>query len=227
MQETEPGHGFWGLLTHDERDALSGLGRPRDYAPGATLCLEGDPAAHVFVLMAGWVKILSTTHDGHEIVLALRGDGDIVGEIADATTGHRNATMQALDTVRTLIVRYDRFSSFLDSNSGAGAAYRRVVTQKWNDADAMLRSRADTTGAQRFARLVLDLARRHGRQTDGVIYLAMPLSQEGMASLAGTSRATVTRALRNWRQRGFIRTGQHRVTIIDLEGLRQVTGQPT
>jgi CRP-like cAMP-binding protein len=50
----------------------------------------------------------------------------------------------------------------------------------------------------------------------------MPLSQEELASLAGASRATVTRALSNWRQRGFIRTGQRRITIIDLPALRQI-----
>lgn len=227
MQGTEPGHGFWGLLTHDERDALSDLGRPREYPPGATMCLEGDPATHVFVLMTGWVKVLATTRDGHEIVLALRGDGDLVGEVAGATTGHRNATVQAIEAVRALIVRYDQFSSFLDANPGAGRAYRRVVTQKWNDTDTMLRSRAVTTGAQRLAMLLLDLAARHGSGTDGAIYLAMPLSQEELASLAGASRATVTRALSNWRQRGFIRTGPRRITIIDLPGLRQVAGLPT
>ena len=54
---------------------------PRDYPVGVTLCNQGDLATHVFILLAGWVKILSTTQDGHEIVLALRGDGDIVGEI--------------------------------------------------------------------------------------------------------------------------------------------------
>jgi CRP/FNR family transcriptional regulator, cyclic AMP receptor protein len=53
----------------------------------------------------------------------------------------------------------------------------------------------------------------------------MPSSQEELASLAGTSRATVTRALSNWRKRGFIRTSQRRITIVDVQGLRQVAGR--
>jgi CRP/FNR family transcriptional regulator, cyclic AMP receptor protein len=225
MQETASGQGFWGLLTPSEQEVLSGLGRISVFPSGAVMCVEGEPTTHVFVLMSGWVKILSTTSDGREIVLALRGDGDIAGEVAGATTGHRNATVQAVDRVRALIVRYDKFSSFLDSSPDASRAYRRVVAQKWTDADTMLRSRAVTTGGQRLAGLLLELAGRHGRGADGVIHLVMPLSQEELASLAGTSRATVTRALSNWRKRGFIRTGQRRVTIINLQGLRQVAGQ--
>ncbi len=224
MQGMGSGQGFWALLSRAERDALWDLGLPRDYPPGETLCLEGDPSTHVFVLLAGWVKILSATSDGHEMVLALRGDGDIAGEIAGETTGRRNATIRAIDRVRALIVRHDKFSSFLDANPGADRAFRRVVTQKWNDADTKLRRHAVTTGGQRLASLLLDLAERHGREADGVIHLVMPLSQEELASLAGTSRATVTRAFGNWRKRRLIRTGHRRITILDPAGLRKVAG---
>jgi len=226
MQRMGPGQGFWTLLSADEQDALRGLGVPRDYRAGENLCLEGDPASHVFILLAGWVKILATTADGHRLVLALRGAGDIVGEIAGETTGHRNATIEAIDGVHTLIVRYDKFDVFLDANPGAGHAYRRVVMQKWNDTDAALRRRAGTTGAQRLAALLLDLAERHGRPVNGAISLMTPsLSQEELASLAGTSRATVTRAFARWRKRGLIRTGQRRIMITDLPGLRWAAGQ--
>jgi CRP-like cAMP-binding protein len=88
----------------------------------------------------------------------------------------------------------------------------------------MLRRRAVTTGGQRLAALLLDLAGRHGNAANGVINLALPLSQEELASLAGTSRSTVTRAFDNWRKRGLIRTRQHRITIIDQEGLRRAAG---
>ena len=221
------GQGFWALLSTDEQNVLSGLGLPRRYPPGAILCHEGDPDTHLFILLTGWVKVLSTTTDGHTIVIALRGVGEIVGEIAGETTGRRNATIQAIDAVDTLIVRYERFGSFLDTNPGADRAYRRVVTRKWNDTDAILRTRTGTSGAQRLARVLLDLADRRDQAVDGAIYLDLPLTQDELASLAGTSRATVTRALSNWRGRGFILTTQRHITIIDLEALRRVAGQPT
>jgi CRP-like cAMP-binding protein len=189
------------------------------------MCFEGEPATHVFVLVAGWVKVLSVTADGHEMVLALRGHGDIVGEVAGETTGHRNATIKAIDRVRALIVAYDRFSAFLDSSPGADRAYRHVVTGRWNDAETMLRRHPVTSGAQRLAGVIIGLAARHGSADGEAIEVAMPLSQQELASLAGTSRATVTRALRGWRERGYIRTGQRHITITDLEGLRQIAGQ--
>jgi CRP/FNR family cyclic AMP-dependent transcriptional regulator len=225
MHETGSADGFWSLLGGGEKAVLSSLGSTRDFPPGATICIEGEPATHVFVLMAGWVKVLSVTSGGHEMVLALRGHGDIVGVVAGEVTGYRTATIRTIDRVRALIVGYDRFSAFLDSNPGAAHAYRRVVTQRWNDADTMLRRHPVTSGAQRLAMVVLELAARFGIAVGDTIEVAMPLSQEELASLAGASRATVTRALRSWRQRGYIRTGQRRITITDPRGLRHAAGQ--
>jgi CRP-like cAMP-binding protein len=216
--------GFWELLPHEEQRVLWSLGRDREYPPGATLCVEGDPATHVFILLHGWVKVLSAADDGRDPILALRGAGDIVGEVAGQTTGRRNATMQAVVAVRALIVGYDRFGSFLDAHPGGSRAYRHVLTYRWRDAEAMLRIHAVTNGAQRLAGLLLGLAERLGGQTEGVIEIALPLSQDELASLAGTSRATVARALNGWRKRGFIRTGQRRITLTDVPGLRTAAG---
>jgi CRP-like cAMP-binding protein len=224
MGPSELSRGFWDLLPHEERRALWSLGRDREYAPGATLCIEGDPATHVFILLDGWVKILSAGQDGRESILALRSAGDIVGETAAVTTGRRNATMRAMVTVRALIVGYDRFSSFLDTHQGGSHAYRQVMTYRWSDAESMLRLRAMTNGAQRLAGLLIGLVERLGGQQEGVVEIALPLSQDELAGLAGTSRATVARALNGWRKRGLIRTGQRRITLTDLPGLRKAAG---
>lgn len=219
-----PAQGYWAMLTDEERDVLSGLGRPSTYAPGAVICVEGDPATHVFVLKDGLAKVVTVTADGHELTLALRGNGDLVGEVAGQTTGYRNATMRAIGTVHALIVSYDTFTAFLDAHPGAGKAYRHVVTRRWNDADSMLRSHPVTNGAHRLAVVLLDLATRYGSETGQEVHIAVPLSQEELASLAGASRATVTRALSNWRRRGIIRTGQRDITITGLGDLRKIAG---
>jgi CRP/FNR family transcriptional regulator, cyclic AMP receptor protein len=224
MELSGSGRGFWDLLPDEERRTLWSLGPEREYPPGMVLCVEGDPATHVFILLDGWVKIFSVTGDGRESTLALRSPGDIVGEMAGETIGRRNATVQAMVTVRALIVGFDRFSSFLDTHQGGSRAYRHVMVYRWRDADAMLRIRTVTNGAQRLAGLLLSLAERLGGQPEGVIEIALPLSQDELASLAGTSRATVARALNGWRRRGLVRTGQRRITLTDVPGLRRIAG---
>src|SRR5260370_40627548 len=115
MHGNSSAKGFWGLLSGNEQAVLSTLGLTRDFQPGVTMCHEGDPATYLYVLVAGGVKILSVASDGHPRVLALRGNGDIVGEMAGEPTGHRTATFQATDLVHALIVRHERFNAFLHS----------------------------------------------------------------------------------------------------------------
>src|SRR3984957_11734062 len=187
MQARGSGQGFWDLLLPEERQVLRDLGRDKEYPSGATICVEGEQTTYVFILLNGLVKVLSVTDDGHEAVLAFRGPGDLVGEVAGETAGRRNATIRAIVTVDALIVGFDRFRSFLDTHQGGSRAYRRVMTHRWSDADTTLRIRPVTSGAQRLAGLLLGLASRLGRQGDGVIEVALPLSQEELATLAGTS----------------------------------------
>lgn len=226
MQGIGPGQGFWHLLTPDNRRDLAALGSTRKYRPGATICVQGDLATHVFVLLDGWVKVLSVTDEGHETVLALRGDGDVVGESSGETTGRRNATIKAITPVQALLIGFDHFTGFLDTERAADRAFRRMMTRRWTETDMLLRLRTVTVGAQRLARLLVELAGRYGSGVDGAVEIALPLSQEELASLAGTSRATVTRALKDWRQRGLIRTNQRQrhIIIANVSGLRQLAG---
>jgi CRP/FNR family transcriptional regulator, cyclic AMP receptor protein len=225
MRAKRSENGFWYLLSETQRGKLTALGHISTFLHDDIMAVEGDLATHLFVLLDGWVKIRTVTDDGRELVLALRGNGDIVGELAGESSGHRTATVRAIGTVRSLIVAHGRFTAFLDSDSAAGRAYRRVITQRWAEAAELLRDRSLTNGAQRLAGLLLDLADHHGTTGKHGTIIEVPLSQDEMASLIGASRATVTRALTDWRQRGFISTGQRRFTITDDERLRRIAGR--
>jgi CRP/FNR family transcriptional regulator, cyclic AMP receptor protein len=216
--------GFWGCLSDSERAALSAQGRETAFSRGMTLCLEGDPSTHVFILLAGWVKVLSSTREGSEVVLALRGPGDVIGEQAADLDGYRTATVRALMRVEALTVMAARFAAFLESHPNAVRVYRRVMAQRQRELNENLRGRVETSGAQRLARLLLDLAARCGERTDHGVRLAVPLSQTDLASWAGMSRATMTRALHQWRQRGIVSTRQGRTTITDMPALRRIGG---
>lgn len=78
------------------------------------------------------------------------------------------------------------------------------------------------SGPQRLAAYLIDLAERYGTPDNSGIVITIPLSQEEIASIVGVSRATMTRALGNWRRRGLIRTSRHRLTITNITLLRRI-----
>ena len=214
--------GFWHLLTGTEQDALTAVGRTSVLPPKATMCVEGEPATHLFVLLVGWVKVLSVTRDGQEVVLALRGPGDIIGELAGEATGYRTTTVRTIDIVQSLIIAHETFSAFLDAHPNADRAYRKAVTMRWHQTAEALLHRSTADGAQRVAKLLIDLATRRGVIRSNAVDIEMPITQDELASLAGVSRATMTRALNQWRRRGIIRTGKGHITITNMNALRNL-----
>lgn len=216
---------FWGLLSDGDRQALLVAARPRVYRAGMALCREGDPSTHVFILVSGWVKVITVTHDGQEMLEALRGSGDVVGEIAGQVTGYRTATIEAIEAVNALLIGTEQFGEFLDSHPSAAHAHRRVMADRQRVTFESYRNHVLASGSRRLACLLLDLAARRGGAGGGALSATLPLSQEEVASLIGASRSTVTRALREWRSRQIIRTDQRNITILDRAGLLKIAGR--
>ncbi|HEX3748992.1 MAG TPA: Crp/Fnr family transcriptional regulator [Streptosporangiaceae bacterium] len=219
--------GFWHQLSTGDQNRLIAAGRIGKYAPGATICRQGEPATFLFVLIGGWVKVVTVSRDGDEAVLALRGNGDVVGEFAEEMGGYRTATMYALDDVEAVLIPHKRFSAYLDGCPPAAAAYRRVLIRRNRETADTLAAQPITTGAQRLARLLLELAARHGRPLDPAaagpeVVITLPLTQEELADLAHVSRATATRALALWRRRNIVQTGHRRVVIAHPDALRRL-----
>lgn len=219
------GSDFWGLLSGSDRETLRTAARQRVFRAGMALCTEGEPSTHVFILISGWVKVTTVTREGQEILEALRGSGDIVGEIAGQVTGYRTATIRAIGTVHALLVGAEQFGEFLDTNASADHAHRRAMAERQRMTYEIARSHLLASGPQRLARLLLDLAARHDTGNESTASIPLPLSQEEIASLIGVSRSTVTRALHDWRSRDIIRTSQRHVTILDQIRLLRIAGR--
>lgn len=219
------GSDFLELLSGSDREALLSAARPWVFRPGTALCMEGEPSTHVFILVSGWVKVITVTRDGREILEALRGAGDVIGEIAGQVTGYRTATIRAIGTVQALLVSTEQFGEFLNTHAGAAHAHRRVMADMQRMTYEAHRNHVLASGPQRLAGLLLDLAARRGEANGGALTAPLPLSQEEIASLIGASRSTVTRALSDWRSRQIIRTGQQQITIVDRARLLRIAGR--
>jgi CRP/FNR family cyclic AMP-dependent transcriptional regulator len=114
---------------------------------------------------------------------------------------------------------------FLDTHASAAHAYRRVMAEQQRIAHESQRSHVLASGSQRLARLLLDLATRHGGAGGNGLTAPIPLSQEEIAGLIGASRSTVTRALGDWRSRQIIGTNQRQITILDRARLLRIAGR--
>jgi CRP-like cAMP-binding protein len=216
-------HGFWQELQESERIALRAAGRIREYATGALLCSQGADPDHVLVILDGWVKVTAGRADGHEVMLAIRGPHDTIGESGWLNGRPRSANVKALGRVRALAVPAEQFAGFLNSHAHAAQVLARVMVGRMDDADRRMTSQVGTSGPKLLALLLLDLAERYGAPgADGSVTLPLPLTQHELATMIGRARETVARALTVWRRDGVVLTRRMRIVIMDVDALREV-----
>jgi len=205
------------------RDALTAIGTRKRFDAGAPLFVEGDLGGKVIILHAGHVKVFATGHDGHGILLAVRGPGDVLGDLSAIDGEPRSASGTTLEPVDAQVITGDDFRTFLAEAPGAGLALLRVVIARMRDSDRLRVEfgARDTLG--RVAMRLVELAETVGEGNEGAIRITVPLTQDDLAGWVAASREAVARALASLRRRGLITTARREITVTDLDGLREAT----
>jgi CRP-like cAMP-binding protein len=213
---------FWNALADPERKALAAAGVEEFFRAGSVLCREGDESSQVMIIDSGWVKVsVAALPAGGEKILAVRAQGDIIGERAALTTRVRSATVTALDEVSAVVVPAERFVEFLLGHPRAAEVLERQVVERREEDKARLFRGEPASAERRLAWLLSDLIKRRGGYQQGPSApFTLPMSQQELADWVGTSADAVAKFLRAWRERGVIvRDRSRRLTIVDLDGL--------
>ncbi len=213
-------------LSRDDRRQLREVGRARRYGRREIIWHEGDPGDTLHFIDEGRVAVRVTTPMGEKVTLSILGRGDAFGELAlldDEST--RTATVIALEPTITLAIHRDAFHALRAQSPTIDAfllammsSYVRRLSGQVRDA---LYLPVDKRVERQLARLTTMYSDRAGRDPHGRI--TIPLTQEEIAGLAGTSRATVNRVLRELAADTIVSLNRGRVIIIDPRRLEQIT----
>jgi CRP/FNR family transcriptional regulator, cyclic AMP receptor protein len=214
------------MLDPADRADLLVAGRPFRARRGARIVIQGDHSDAVFVVLEGRVKVTVDTADGREVVLAVDGPGDLLGEFEaiDADGRARAAGTVALEPVSGRVLSGDEFRDYLGAHPATPVVLLRWMIRRLSAAD---RRRVDGTSLDtphRLAGFLLELADRGGADGQGGVQIDIPLTQNELASLIGVSRNSVVRALATLRSLRLVTTARHTITIPDLDALRRFTG---
>jgi CRP/FNR family cyclic AMP-dependent transcriptional regulator len=208
---------FAGIPADDVRAVLA-LARRSTYRRGEVVFHRHDPADSVHLVVKGRFDVRITTAHGDVVALAIHGPGDTFGEIAVVTGAERSATVTALEPGETLVVRGSELRRLAREHASVDEVLVRVLAEHVAFLSERLVEAYTVDAEARVARRVLELGRVYGSGPPVVI----PLIQEDLAALAGTSRATVNRVLRDAERRGLIEVGRGRTVLIDPDGLARL-----
>jgi CRP-like cAMP-binding protein len=215
---------FLATLSDAERTALTRQARRRSLARGATLITEGTRSGDVYVVLSGHLKVFSTTDRGGEVVLAVRGPGALLGELAAVDDEPRAASVCAIEPVEVLTVPAPAFAQFLRDYPNVMLTLLRTITGRLRDADRKRVEFGAYDAVSRVALRLVELADRFGEpHPDGVV-ITLPFTQDELAGWVGASREAVVKALRALRATGYVRTQRRTVVVCDVPALRRRAG---
>jgi CRP-like cAMP-binding protein len=196
------------------RQRIRMAGRIRRWRGREVLHRQGSVPAGVDLILAGYVAAQVISVDGDVADADVFGPGEFVG-LESAIDGLPAPTqIVPVGKVETVTINRKELLGILNPNPDTLALLRTLTRRLRREY-----GRLDRDNMVRIAWVTADLADRFGRKGPDGIRIQVPISQEVLASLAGTSRESVARALRTLRVRGFIGTGRRSIVVRDPAGL--------
>ncbi len=212
---------FGSELTEHEWADLTRHGHRRRLPAGKPLFLEGTRSDTVVLVISGRVKVFCSATDGTEMVLAVRGPGALLGELAAIDGQPRSASVRSMEPVEIMAVGTTAFTTFLHAHPRAMWLLLQILTGRLRDADRKRAEFGVHDTLTRVACRLVELAERFGEPTGPGIRITLPFTQDELAGWVGASREAVAKALRTLRARGYLQTQRRTVTVLDIEGLRR------
>ena len=210
---------FFDRLEPAQREIIADRSVTRRYRRGQKLFLEGDSASEFLIILTGQVKITVASHDGREVLLEVRGKGEVIGEMALIDQAPRSASAFSLVTpTECLVMSVRSFRELVDTDPAFTRVLLTEMVHKVRGASFHQLELALDDVNGRVVRRLLELDRRFGTGVEGAP-IKSPITQQELADWAGVSRQAVVKELRLLRDDGVLATKGSTITIHNREAL--------
>ncbi len=208
---------LFGGLDPAERLRFVELTRERTYPKGSVILFENDPGDSLYIVRSGRVKVVLIGEDGREVILGVLEVGDHFGELSLIDQQPRSATVIAMDDSSLLILHRDDFRRRVEASPAVAWALLSELSRRLRRADEQIGGLVLLDVPGRIARLLLDTA---ADSTGGTI--DRPLTHQTIAQMIGASRETVSRAMKEFQDAGWIGVERRRITVTDPAALKRL-----
>jgi CRP-like cAMP-binding protein len=188
------------------------IARRRTFGRREVVFHRGDPADTLHLVHTGRFAVRIQTPLGDTVMLSMVGPDETFGEIALLDgVGPRSATVVSLEKSETRAIHKLDFDALVAKHPNVADILARALALRVRRLSELLLEAhyvpADRRVLRRLAKFGLE---------GGVV----PLTQEELSNLAGTSRATVNRVVREAQARGELALSRGRIEVLDAASLQ-------
>lgn len=218
-----PANGFFCDLKPSTIQALDTLKISNLYPRGSALFMQSQPSEGIYILCRGRIKLSTCSRDGKVIILQIAEAGEVLGLSAVVSGTPFEATAEVIEPSQISFIRKSDFLRILQQNSDACLNAVRQLSQNYQTAHLQICSLGlSSSVADKLAKLFLGWCANSNCQ--GSIHLKITYTHEEIAEMIGTSRETVSRLLKNFRERNLISLKGSDLIIHDRRKLESIAG---
>jgi CRP/FNR family cyclic AMP-dependent transcriptional regulator len=203
-------------LDRSELEKFAEVTREKSYPKGSVILFEDDPGDSLFVVRDGRVKVVLIGEDGREVILGVLGVGEYFGELSLIDDRPRSAHVIAMEDSNLLVLRREDFRNRVESSPRVAWSLLTELSRRLRRADDKIGGLVLLDVPGRIARLLLDLAEESGANA-----IEKTLTHQTIAQMIGASRETVSRAMKDFQDAGWITVERRRIAIADRAALEQ------
>ena len=196
----------------------------RHYGGGETIFHQGDAGDAIYLIVSGRVRIYVPTEEGQEVSVIFYGPGGMFGEMALVDQKPRSATAEAMEDTTVLAMSSTRFYQHLQGNYQIALNLMQLLSGRLRATTDQMRAMASLDVSRRTIQALLRLAGQQGSPAPEGIRLGR-LTQQELASLVGSSRESVNRALRALARKGLVAVLGGQIVVRRLGELAKLLGE--
>ncbi len=205
----------------DVLEKISAIISTRSYGKNSVILYEEDLGDSLFIIQSGQVKITRVSEDGREVILSILGEGEFFGEMSLLDGEARSANVISMTDAAVCILKRNDLLGMLEQYPRIAIALLQELAGRIRKSDRQIESLSLSGAEQRVADTILRLAEEIGVYHRGTVTIReLPLQQD-MANMAGTSRETISRMLKQLTEKGFISRKGRVLTIRDYDSFKR------
>lgn len=193
-------------LTQRQLEVAASLFTFASKKEGELVIRTAAPGDFVYFVLNGYVKICTPRHNEPDLILGIRGAGEVLGEMSIVDAQEKSATVITHTSCDLAWVSSENFWGVLWEFSPVPYNLAHLLNKRLRRLNSTLNALVPYTTELRLARQLLLLATEFGQQTSGddLVVLPFPLSSSDLAGLTGMPFAEVKEWLHDWQQDGII-----------------------
>ncbi|AFS78852.1 transcriptional regulator, Crp/Fnr family [Gottschalkia acidurici 9a] len=210
-------------LSNDVLKDIASVAKERIYKKGNIIISEGNKSNDIYIIKEGKVKVYKTSSTGKNVILDIKGSGSVLAGTTLFSDSLNPATIMTIEDSLVYTLKNSDLENLIRNNSDLALDFIKILSNELHNSQEKITNIALNDTYVRVAKLLLTLSSKHGIDSndDNTLKLDLNLTREELASLIGTSRETISRALSQFSKENIIDIKGREIIICNKNKLEE------